>query len=95
MHEIGAIAGIQSTEKQAVWPKIQRIPADVRDFMRCAVNAGVGNAGDAAGNQSEAGVLAKLLPDIQQDLHADAEYRRALTATLTERALRAAAGGSR
>jgi carbon-monoxide dehydrogenase medium subunit len=33
--------------------------------------------------------------DPPQDLHADADYRRALTATLTERALRAAAGGSR
>jgi carbon-monoxide dehydrogenase medium subunit len=30
--------------------------------------------------------------DPPQDLHADAEYRRALTATLVERALRAAAG---
>lgn len=33
--------------------------------------------------------------DPPQDLHADADYRRALVATLTERALRAAAGGSR
>jgi carbon-monoxide dehydrogenase medium subunit len=33
--------------------------------------------------------------DPPQDLHADADYRRALTATLIERALRAAAGGSR
>jgi len=91
-----ALAGIalyydQDAESRACNTHVGVIGACSRPHRLAAVEAALdGRVVDAA-SIAEAARMAGAAIDPPQDLHADAEYRRALVVTLVERALRAAA----
>src|SRR5690348_9625982 len=50
----------------------QVAPADVRHALRLAVERNVRHGPDSAGHDAEAAMLAELLAEVEQDLHAHA-----------------------
>ncbi len=66
MHEVQPGRAAEPGGESARGPQLERVPADLRKAL------GVGESGDAAGDDTEAGHVRRFVAAVEQHLHADA-----------------------